>query len=115
MGRGVSAGGGQSSLGYLFGSGEAPKPSTNKNNAEAPVNQGQVTNNSPAQNSTPATPPEEAGKQIPAGIQGNTQNNYFRADGQNCGNFITDRPSTKVHAAPGGGSSLGYLFGDGGK
>lgn len=26
-----------------------------------------------------------------------------------------DRPSTKVHAAPGGGSSLGYLFGDGGK
>lgn len=89
MGRGVSAGGGQSSLGYLFGSGEAPKPSTNKNNAEVPVNQGQVTNNSPAQNSTPAAPTEEAGKQIPAGIQGNTQNNYFRADGQNCGNFIT--------------------------
>jgi len=28
-------------------------------------------------------------------------------------NFITDRPSTKVHAAPGGGSSLGYLFGGG--
>ncbi|RVW43415.1 hypothetical protein CK203_070259 [Vitis vinifera] len=25
-----------------------------------------------------------------------------------------DRPSTKVHAAPGGGSSLGYLFGGGG-
>lgn len=24
-----------------------------------------------------------------------------------------DRPSTKVHAAPGGGSSLGYLFGGG--
>lgn len=24
---------------------------------------------------------------------------------------IQDRPSTKVHAAPGGGSSLGYLFG----
>ncbi|KAH7840926.1 hypothetical protein Vadar_023406 [Vaccinium darrowii] len=36
------------------------------------------------------------------------------ADGQNSGNFITDRPSTKVHAAPGGGSSLGYLFGGGG-
>lgn len=26
MGQGVSSGGGQSSLGYLFGSGEAPKP-----------------------------------------------------------------------------------------
>lgn len=24
---------------------------------------------------------------------------------------VQDRPSTKVHAAPGGGSSLGYLFG----
>ncbi|KAJ8458481.1 hypothetical protein OPV22_031407 [Ensete ventricosum] len=68
MGRGVSSGGGQSSLGYLFGS----------------------------------------------GIQGNLANNYHRADGQNCGNFITDRPSTKVQAAPGGGSSLGYLFGGGG-
>uniref|UniRef100_A0A803RA59 Uncharacterized protein n=1 Tax=Cannabis sativa TaxID=3483 RepID=A0A803RA59_CANSA len=28
--------------------------------------------------------------------------------------LVQDRPSTKVHAAPGGGSSLGYLFGDGG-
>ncbi|KAM1116707.1 hypothetical protein TB2_007075 [Malus domestica] len=25
-------------------------------------------------------------------------NNYIRADGQNVKNFITDRPSTKVHA-----------------
>jgi SPIRAL1-like protein len=44
---------------------------------------------------------------------GRNFNNYHRADGQNTGNFITDRPSTKVHAAPGGGSSLGYLFGGG--
>ena len=50
-------------------------------------------------------------KEIPAGIQSTQANNYFRAQGQNCGNFLTDRPSTKVHAAPGGGSSLGYLFG----
>lgn len=28
-----------------------------------------------------------------------------------CGETMQDRPSTKVHAAPGGGSSLGYLFG----
>lgn len=92
MGRGVSAGGGQSSLGYLFGSGEAPKPSTNK--VEAPVSQGQgTTNESPSQNSTAVAPPQASPqgppKEIPAGIQGNTQNNYFRADGQNCGNFIT--------------------------
>ncbi|XP_034673441.1 protein SPIRAL1-like 1 [Vitis riparia] len=131
MGRGVSSGGGQSSLGYLFGSGEAPKPATN--NAEAPQNQGQVASSGPSQMSTAVAPPAVAppavappavappvvappaviNKQIPAGVQGNTTNNYFRADGQNTGNFITDRPSTKVHAAPGGGSSLGYLFGDG--
>ncbi|XP_078430161.1 protein SPIRAL1-like 2 [Wolffia australiana] len=102
MGRGVSSGGGQSSLGYLFGSEEqSPKPRP----AEA---ENQVI----AQK--PATPPAPI-KEIPAGIQGNNVNNYFRAEGQNTGNFITDRPSTKVHAAPGGGSSLGYLFGDGGK
>ncbi len=36
MGRGASSGGGQSSLGYLFGSGEAPKPAAT--NAEtAPI------------------------------------------------------------------------------
>ncbi|KAI0525188.1 protein SPIRAL1-like 1 [Dendrobium catenatum] len=99
MGRGVSSGGGQSSLGYLFGGGEAPKPATDNTN--------------PARNANPA--PVDNSKQIPAGIPGNVTNNYFRADGQNNGNFITDRPSTKVHAAPGGGSSLGYLFGDGTK
>lgn len=98
MNRGGSSGGGQSSLGYLFGSDEAPKPATEK----------------PAENSA-APPPVEKLKEIPAGIQGTAGNNYFRADGQNTGNFITDRPSTKVHAAPGGGSSLGYLFGSGGK
>ncbi|KAJ9677254.1 hypothetical protein PVL29_022321 [Vitis rotundifolia] len=113
MGRGVSSGGGQSSLGYLFGSGEAPKPATN--NAEAPQNQGQVASSGPSQMSTAVAPPAVINKEIPAGVQGNTTNNYFRADGQNTGNFITDRPSTKVHAAPGGGSSLGYLFGDGSK
>ncbi|KAJ6822787.1 protein SPIRAL1-like 3 [Iris pallida] len=98
MGRGVSSGGGQSSLGYLFGSGEALKPAANTAK--------------PAEK--PAPPPADKLKEIPAGIQGSAGNNYFRADGQNTGNFITDRPSTKVHAAPGGGSSLGYLFGNGG-
>ncbi|KAL6012026.1 Protein SPIRAL1-like 1 [Asimina triloba] len=106
MGRGVSSGGGQSSLGYLFGSGEAPKP----------VVKEPVQNPAPvANNQKPASQPVDVTKQLPAGIQGNLANNYFRADGQNSGNFITDRPSTKVHAAPGGGSSLGYLFGSGGK
>lgn len=111
MGRGVSSGGGQSSLGYLFGSGEAPKPVTNS--AEAPKNQAPVETNMVSQKPTSVAQPVDASKQIPAGIQGNQTNNYFRAEGQNSGNFLTDRPSTKVHAAPGGGSSLGYLFGGG--
>ncbi|KAK9271611.1 hypothetical protein L1049_001974 [Liquidambar formosana] len=108
MGRGVSSGGGQSSLGYLFGSGETT------NNVQAAQNQGHVADNGPPQKSTAALQPVDNSKQIPAGINGNLANNYQRADGQNTGNFITDRLSTKVHAAPGGGSSLGYLFGGGG-
>nr|GMD39012.1 protein SPIRAL1-like 1 [Ipomoea batatas] len=117
MGRGVSFGGGQSSLGYLFGSGEPPKPTTN--NAEAPLNQGTaVSAGTPQKSVAPApapapAPPADATKQIPAGVPGSKTNSYFRADGQNCGNFLTDRPTTKVHAAPGGGSSLDYLFGGG--
>ncbi|KAF9602832.1 hypothetical protein IFM89_031692 [Coptis chinensis] len=112
MGRGVSIGGGQSSLGYLFGSGEAPppKPSIPLPQSEAPV----PIPSEPIVPKKSASPPVDNAKQIPASIQGSQANNYFRADGQNNGNFITDRPSTKVHAAPGGGSSLGYLFGDGG-
>uniref|UniRef100_A0A453B553 Protein SPIRAL1-like 1 n=1 Tax=Aegilops tauschii subsp. strangulata TaxID=200361 RepID=A0A453B553_AEGTS len=98
MSRGGSAGGGQSSLGYLFGDGEPAKP------AAAPAAK-------PAPAEKPALAAADVTKQIPAGIPGSRANNYYRADGQNTGNFLTDRPSTKVHAAPGGGSSLGYLFG----
>ncbi|KAJ9147511.1 hypothetical protein P3X46_029665 [Hevea brasiliensis] len=92
MGRGVSAGGGQSSLGCLFGDGET----TNSESAAKTV--GQTANNSLSQKPAASSPPMD--KQIPAGVHGNLKNNYHRADGQNCGNFITDRPSTKVHAAP---------------
>ncbi|XAR71304.1 hypothetical protein NMG60_11028504 [Bertholletia excelsa] len=108
MGRGVSAGGGQSSLGYLFGSGETT------NNAQAAPNPGKDSNSGSSQKPAASSLPADSGKQIPAGINHNNTNNYFRADGQNCGNFLTDRPTTKVHAAPGGGSSLDYLFGGGG-
>ncbi|KAK6128628.1 hypothetical protein DH2020_037618 [Rehmannia glutinosa] len=102
MGRGVSAGGGQSSLGYLFGG-----------NAEAPGPQ--APQKEPINEPSAASPQVDNSKQTPPGNPGYATNNYFRADGQNCGNFITERPSTKVHAAPGGNSSLNYLFGDGSK
>ncbi|KAE8673256.1 Protein SPIRAL1-like 1 [Hibiscus syriacus] len=105
MGRGVSSGGGQSSLSYLFGSGEAPKPAANNSQA-APAEALAIPK--------PASAPEsvDVTKQVPAGINNSSStNNYMRSDGQNYCNFITDRPSTKVHSAPGGGSSLDYLFG----
>ncbi|XP_057542003.1 protein SPIRAL1-like 1 [Amaranthus tricolor] len=109
MGRGVSSGGGQSSLGYLFGSGEAPKPAANNPPANTSAAPAVKDAPKPVVNSQPVD-----FKNVPAGVNNNI-NNYHRADGQNTGNFITDRPSTKVHAAPGGGSSLGYLFGGGSK
>ncbi|XP_030452268.1 protein SPIRAL1-like 1 [Syzygium oleosum] len=119
MGRGVSSGGGQSSLGYLFGSGE---PANNNPQKPAKSEGNAVSSNPPPENGpTPApqavagcSPPQAVAGSTPAGNPGNVTNNYFRADGQNCGNFITDRPSTKVHSAPGGSSSLNYLFGSGG-
>ncbi|EYU42122.1 hypothetical protein ABFS82_05G004400 [Erythranthe guttata] len=112
MGRGVSCGGGQSSLGYLFGSNEAPKPA--KANVEASTpSESKAVIKEPSVKPNAAPQPAVSTKQIPAGIHSSTTNNYVRADGQNTGNFITDRRSTKVQAAPGGGSSLGYLFGGG--
>ncbi|NP_001235709.1 Protein SPIRAL1-like 1-like [Glycine max] len=116
MGRGVSAGGGQSPLGYLFGSG-VPASSANSQPANGARTQNASAPSPPVDKQSPAPAPAPApasspiDKQIPAGIPGSLKNNYHRADGQNCGNFLTDRPSTKVHAAPGGGSSLNYLFG----
>ncbi|CAL9248772.1 unnamed protein product [Arabidopsis halleri] len=116
MGRGNSCGGGQSSLDYLFGGGDAPAPKpvpaprpapTEANNGTAPpVTAATATALTTA---TTSVEPAELNKQIPAGIK-TPVNNYARAEGQNTGNFLTDRPSTKVHAAPGGGSSLDYLF-----
>lgn len=83
MGRGVSAGGGQSSLGYLFGNGESG------NNVQGTPNPGgrAASSEKPASSSSSSSPSID--KQIPAGIHGNLTNNYFRVDGQNCGNFIT--------------------------
>ncbi|KAL6528025.1 Protein SPIRAL1-like 1 [Orobanche hederae] len=108
MGRGISSGGGQSS-GYLFGDGQAPKPASG--NAKAGRS---AVSKEPLPTPNAASQPIDISKQVPAGIHSRTSN-HVRADGQSACNFITDRPSTKVHAAPGGGSSLDYLFGGGSK
>ncbi|XP_062197127.1 protein SPIRAL1-like 3 [Phragmites australis] len=103
-GRGVSYGGGQSSLDYLFGGGGG-----GGGGAGVPLKPTAEQRPQPAA----AASADDRLKEVPAGVRGSQTNNYFRAQGQNCGNFLTDRPSTKVHAAPGGGSSLSYLFGGG--
>ncbi|XP_071711743.1 protein SPIRAL1-like 3 [Rutidosis leptorrhynchoides] len=127
MGRGVSCGGGQSSLGYLFGADTGDNTQTPPENMsggeETDVNV-QPPPKNPSDDATTETETDEP-SQKPASERlsiinqnpcaeghDSTTNNYHRADGQNCGNFITNRPSTKVHAAPGGSSSLGYLFSD---
>lgn len=89
MGRGVSSGGGQSSLGYLFGSGEAPAPKPATNNVQAPPEKPAPVSHVKPEKPCSSAPPADAPKQIPAGIQGSQKNNYFRADGQNTGNFLT--------------------------
>eukprot|EP01018_Ginkgo_biloba_P019242 Gb_40305 [translate_table: standard] len=109
MGRGNSSGGGQSSLGYLFGSDEPAKPV--QTSAQPVHNPVPVIEEAPAKPTTVGSKLQDNENKAPVGMLGRNFNNYLRADGQNTGNFITDRPSTKVHAAPGGGSSLGYLFG----
>lgn len=91
-GRGVSSGGGQSSLGYLFGDGEAPNTGAPKGGRQAPPpsNEGKtVSKPAVTKPAATASPPADVTKQIPAGIHSSSSNNYLRADGQNTGNFIT--------------------------
>ncbi|KAJ8763548.1 hypothetical protein K2173_002431 [Erythroxylum novogranatense] len=81
MDRGVSNGGGQNSLGYLFRSGNAPAPTN------------QIVNSAPPSKLAISPQPVDIAKQIPAGINSTSSSNYL------------------VDSTPGGGSSLGYLFG----
>ncbi|KAI8569659.1 hypothetical protein RHMOL_Rhmol02G0294300 [Rhododendron molle] len=105
MSRGGSFGGGQSSLGYLFGSDEQKTPPPPSPSAVCIPPYGIET--PPEKTPEKPSPP---GKQSIDDVP--DSNNYPRAQGQNSGNFITGRPSTKVKSVPGGDSSLGYLFGD---
>ncbi|KAG5061519.1 hypothetical protein AAZX31_01G207100 [Glycine max] len=95
MNRGESSGGGQSSLGYLFGSEEKPNQPLPTRTAPLPPYGIDIDNSMPHHGSN---------------CQLVVSNN--RSQGHHLGNIVTDRPSTKVKSVPGGHSSLGYLFGD---
>ncbi|KAJ4952900.1 hypothetical protein NE237_029732 [Protea cynaroides] len=99
MSRGESYGGGQSSLGYLFGSDQQPTaPPASPVVYKPPWGDDNSTEKAPII-SSPSP-------------KSNTSKNNPKAHGQNVGTIITDRPTTKVQSVPGGDSSLGYLFGE---
>lgn len=84
MSRGGSYGGGQSSLGYLFGSEEQPSPPPPQRPVEPPY--GVDTSSGSFEK-----PPVHSKTRItvdPSERQKNP-NNYHRAEGQNLGNFVT--------------------------
>eukprot|EP00243_Klebsormidium_subtile_P001384 TRINITY_DN12386_c0_g1_i1.p1 TRINITY_DN12386_c0_g1~~TRINITY_DN12386_c0_g1_i1.p1 ORF type:complete len:133 (-),score=11.43 TRINITY_DN12386_c0_g1_i1:411-809(-) len=131
MGRGQMSGGGSSQLSYLFGdssSEQAPVTTTVNQGGRAKVAPPTFQDKVPVADAPSKSPPVATvkGAAIASspdstslqtlGGGGSTQsrtsvNNYHRADGQNVNNFITDRPSTRVVAAPGGNSQLSFLFG----
>lgn len=55
-----------------------------------------------------APPPMYYEPQVAGGTPPSNVNNYTRQSGQNCDNFISDRPSSRVLAPPGGNSSFSF-------
>ena len=96
---GVNSGGGESSLGYLFGSGESVskpnKPAVNTSFTTTTTTT-TTTNGAggrPTTTSTTTTTGDknkmaDEKKEMSAGVRG-SPNNYLRTEGQNCGNFLT--------------------------
>ncbi|OMP05369.1 hypothetical protein CCACVL1_01932 [Corchorus capsularis] len=99
MSRGGSYGGGQSSLGYLFSADEQPSAPTVTPPIQPPYGIDITPEKPPAAAPHDLSPSE---KQTEKSIN----NNYHRAQGQNTGNFITDRPR-QSKSVPGGDSSFG--------
>lgn len=56
---------------------------------------------------------EEEQENTPAhfGSGTTTNNNFARPEGGNLDNFLTDKPTSRVLAPPGGKSNTGFLFG----
>ncbi len=70
-------------------------------------------NNSPQkvaekQVATPLSPGGNSVESSPRIAAHNRGNNYHRSEGQNVGNFLTDRNSSRVMAPPGGRSNITF-------
>jgi len=103
--------GGASSI--VFGASDEPAPHTRFATPEAPTyaQQGGAAaamygGGAPA--AYVARPPPAASGGLLGESRGPTTNNYARAEGQNLGNFMTDRNSSRVLAPPGGASSIRF-------
>lgn len=83
----------------------APKPRPAAGPASHPV---ELTAVATAEAVPAAAPPAPDSEGAAIGGEGGVglNNNYSRPQGQNVGNFITDKPSSRVLAPPGGGSSI---------
>ncbi|TVU16059.1 hypothetical protein EJB05_39607 [Eragrostis curvula] len=122
MSRGGSSGGGRSSLSYLFEPEEFTSYQTCKSKQETEktlrISSGVKDDKMIAGEADqelqviPSPPKKEVSNPIvpshmlPFNIYHTSQLNH------NSGLLITDRPSTRVRCAPGGPSSLGFLFSD---
>lgn len=87
-----------------YAQGNYPPQAPYAGKAQQPSPYGDSYSNSPMQGSSSAY-----GSGTKDHIEGHLQNNYSRPNGmQNVGNFITDRPSSKVLAPPGGKSQISF-------
>ncbi|XP_022564771.1 protein SPIRAL1-like 4 isoform X2 [Brassica napus] len=100
--RGINSGGGESSLGYLFGSGKSvskpTKPAVNTSFTTTTTTP-TTTNGAGGRLTTTTTTntitgdknmtEEEKKKEMSAGVRG-SPNNYLRTEGQNCGSTIDE-------------------------
>ncbi|XP_071687023.1 protein SPIRAL1-like 5 [Rutidosis leptorrhynchoides] len=95
------SGGGQSSLGYLFGSDKSGETKTDGSKVlSRPV-------------CVPPYGTDDYAKSKSPEMTTIQETYIYRGDGDKSKSIlVTGRPSTKVKSVPGGDSSLGYLFGD---
>ncbi|KAD4178386.1 hypothetical protein R6Q59_021977 [Mikania micrantha] len=113
MNRRNSSGGGQSSLGYLFGSDESGQQQNDQSKvSSSPVLKPPYGTDNVDMN-TPEKAPASSTLHIKKDDTTSLKKYIYHGDGDKSKHFlVTGRPSTKVKSVPGGDSSLGYLFGD---
>ncbi|KAD6453523.1 hypothetical protein R6Q59_015396 [Mikania micrantha] len=116
MNRRNNSGGGQSSLGYLFGSDDLRQEGESKVTTSPvcmpPYGTDNKEEKSPEKAPTP--PPPHPHPHLEKDEPNSFDHKYvYHVDGdKSTGFLVTGRPSTRVRSVPGGDSSLGYLFGD---